>query len=465
MLDHARRLAPRFALPVAGLSLLALVAVLYFYYPAAYMRLNAVMIKVPAPRPFVDWEWIPSSVRCWSEGVNVYVNNTCYKVWDDLGFNYSPLWLRASFLRSGEDWSGAAGLSLAVLFLLSLAALPPPRGALEDRVRLLIMLSCGTWLGIERGNADLLMFLLVFGALNLRRLPLPFRLFGYSLIALAGLLKFYPFVALVVVLRERWAVLAAVAAASVAALGALAVAYHQELGWMARNLPPPSYYTLQFGAANLPAGLGVTTAKVLTKALHWGAGPAQAAGDAVAAVLKPLLTVLALVAAAAFARRHRLMEAQARLSARDAEFLAVGAAVVCGCFFAGQSVIYRGVYLMLALPGLSALWHHMPTQAGRRAFAATSVAAAFVLWVPFLETILAGAGLTVRIPYAGDAYDWFPGSVAGYALWLLSELAWWGIITMLLAAAGAFMAGTEAWATLRRFRPGTEKKRLPMEAA
>jgi hypothetical protein len=38
---------------------------------------------------------------------------------------------------------------------------------------------------------------------------------------------------------------------------------------------------------------------------------------------------------------------------RDAMFLVTGAALIAGCFFAGQSVDYRGIHLIFVVPGLA----------------------------------------------------------------------------------------------------------------
>jgi hypothetical protein len=132
-------------------------------------------------------------------------------------------------------------------------------------------------------------------------------------------------------------------------------------------------------------------------------------------------------------------------------------------------VIYRGIYLLLALPGLAELSRRMPTPLGRRLFRSARVAIVFVLWTPFLDECLRLAGLTARLKYIGlaqptallyqfDNYDNFPPSTPGYVLWLAGELAWWWIITLLLAVLGAFVGRTELWTLFSRF---ARAKRYP----
>jgi hypothetical protein len=166
--------------------------------------------------------------------------------------------------------------------------------------------------------------------------------------------------------------------------------------------------------------------------------------------LLPILAVAAAAAAVVLGRRYRLPAGLAQLSAHEADFLVVGAALICGCFFVTHSVIYRGIFLLFTLPGLAALSRHVPATMGRRVFGSAGAAIVFVLWIPFLESCLFIAGLTVPLPYPGDAYGTFPGSPAGYLLWLTSEMAWWGIITVLLAVLGSFVVRTEPWGILCR---------------
>ena len=440
----------RYVVPAAGLLALAVGVLLYLYVPRAYFHVMAMMIRVPAPRAFTDWEWIPSAVRCWSEGVNVYLGNPCFPLEENQGYNYSPLWLRLSFLRYAEQWTNAASLAVCALFFLSLASLPAPRVRRDQVFVLLAALSCATLLGMERANADLLIFLMIIAALNLLGRSVAWRWLGYALVTLCGLLKFYPFVAMMVALRERRSVFLAVAAVSVAALAALVLAWHAELRVMLSNLPVPSYFKLQFGAADLAAGLGVTVGKFLEKGLHRDLDAARAMGGLVTRIALPVLALAAVAGAAALARTLRLPAAQARLSRRETDFLVVGAALICGCFFAGQSVIYRGIFLLLALPGLAALSHDLPTRGGRRLLGGTCALIVFVLWTPFLDACLLAVGLTVKIEYQGNPYDWFPNMPAGYLLWLASELAWWWIVAVLLAVLGSFVLATQMGAWLGR---------------
>lgn len=446
----SKLLLSRFTISVVGLFALAAMVAIHVYFPRQYWLIMKFMIFGPAPRPFVDWEWIPAAIRCWAEGVNVFEHIPCYEIWPHLGFNYSPLWLNLTFLQAGAAWVNATMLAVIALFCLSLATLPPPRTLRSQVILVLSALSPAAFLGFERGNADLIIFLLVMMALNLSVLALPARLVGYALLTFAGLLKFYPFVALILVLRERVCVLIAVALASGAALATLILAYHQELRWMAGNLPGfPDIHVQFIGAENLAVAIGVATANILGAIMD--PGMARATGVIVARGVQPILGFAALLGALAVARRCDLADALARLSTRQRNYLIVGAALLCGCFFAIQNVIYRGIFVLLVLPGLMALSGQMTSRLGRRLFGAVCMAVPFALWKRFFDMGITAASHWSEGPFYGvDPYVAFPGLTLHYLLWIANELIWWGLIVLLLAVLGAFTVRSPVWALLCR---------------
>jgi hypothetical protein len=439
----------RLAIPAIGLASLALFAGLYVNHPYVYQTVMTAFIKVPWSL-FADWEWIPSVIECWTKGVNVYVNNTCSLSFTNATFNYSPLWLRITFLQFAHGWTILFGFAIAALFFLSLALLSPPRTRSDCAITLLATISSATALAVERANTDLLMFLMIIVSVYACNAWLPIRTVGYALITLAGLLKFYPMVALIIALRERPAVIVTVALTAGTALAAMISSYYGEIVRMMANLPVASYFTLQFSAKDLPGGLGFIASRAITKLFHQDATIARALNGFVYWSVLLLLIVLASAAATWLGHRGRIQSALAQLPTRDAGFLVVGAAIICGCFFAGQSVLYKGIFLLLALPGLLALSHNLPWQPARIAFRGGSVAIVFVLWFVFFEWCIGAAGLGKPPRYMFDEGQSGP---LGYLLWFFNELAWWWIIIVLLTALGGYVLNSELWAVLSRVLP------------
>jgi hypothetical protein len=93
----------RFLIPAFGFASIGLLTMLYISYPYIYHKAMSWMIAAPGPHPFIDWEYVPSVIRCWTQGVNVYVYVPCYTALPDMiGFDYSPLWLRLTFIRFAD---------------------------------------------------------------------------------------------------------------------------------------------------------------------------------------------------------------------------------------------------------------------------------------------------------------------------------------------------------------------------
>ena len=68
----------RYAAPAVCLVLVAVMTGFYLGDRTIYRTIMTVWMLRPYSHPFIDWEWIPSAVKCWNRGVNVYVDNVCY---------------------------------------------------------------------------------------------------------------------------------------------------------------------------------------------------------------------------------------------------------------------------------------------------------------------------------------------------------------------------------------------------
>lgn len=440
-----RDLTARLAVPAISIGLLAVVVALYGLNQALYVRLLTVLMQRPGPQPFMDWAWIPSVVECWNLGVNVYVDNTCYTMVPHGRHSYSPLWLRATFLPLGSVWVSPVGIALAVAFLLSLATLPPPRNRRDFMLTLLATLSSLTVFALERANVDVIIFLLALLGVHLWAGGLASRLCGYAVFTFAALLKFYPLVLLILALRERVRVFVPVCLAVVGALAAFVWTYRVELAAIGGNIPRGSYFMDLFGAVNFPFGLG----SLGVRAAGWFGPLDEAAATLVSShaprALLAALTAGALAGAAWLAGRRGVRTGLAGLPARESGALVAGAALLCGCFFTGQSLGYRGVFLLLVLPGLLSLSRTLPDRSGRGLMLGTCAAIVFVMWVLVIQTCIVAIGAGVGIDAAT--------SVARLVHWLVHEAAWWSIIAVLLSVLLSFVLNSPLWGAVRAAAP------------
>lgn len=420
------RIMPRFALSGAALLILFFFLVVYSKSHALYVEImNAMGVSV-GPIPFLDWSSIPASIDCWARGIDVYVSNPCD--YAARVHNYSPLWLRATFLPVSHAWIGPAGLLIATAFILSLAVLPSPRSKTEFCALLLGVLSSFTVLGLERANVDVIIFVGAILAAVLWLRSFPVRVFSYAILVLLGLLKFYPFVGLVLALRERPRACAAISGAATLTIGLFAWHYAPELARMFPNIPTGSYLSGGlFGARNLPFGAALLIRHGQeTGMVHPGGALDQIltatglAGGGGGALFELVLAIASALISVALATRGRFPALTDSLPERHGAFVLLGSALLVGCFFTGQSVVYRGMFFLLVLPGLFALANSAGHVGQRRIASATIAAIVALMWEPALNHQIAPAG-----HQAGDH------GAAYIAIWLLRETTWWWVISVL----------------------------------
>ena len=119
-------------------------------------------------------------------------------------------------------------------------------------------------------------------------------------------------------------------------------------------------------------------------------------------------------------------------------FLIIGSTLLVGCFFAGQSVGYRGIYLLLVLPGLLAIVRDTADPALRKTVMGTAIVLIFIMWGEFFRT-----ELLAQIHHSTD-----PGIVNGLSalysiVWLVRELAWWWLVSVMTTILIDFLAQSE----------------------
>jgi len=388
----------------------------------------------PFDFPFLDLDAITAAVECFRRGLDVYNPNPC----DVLGrpHSYSPLWLAASVLPVSRAWTTPLGLGLDLTFLLSLAALPTPAERRNEWLMLAAVLSTMSVYAVERANIDVIMFLLtLFAGIALAGPSngggtAAGRQYGYPLILLAALLKFYPIAGLLVALREQRVAFVTVILVIMGATVIFIAAEHNELARVYAMIPAGPYYTDFFGAKNLPYGI-----IELIYGQAWGAMI-----HLLALVLLVILCSRTLLFAAALARRQVLQIALAGLADREKIFLILGSAMIVGCFFAGQSIGYRGIFFLLVLPGLVALGCGTPSDEASNCYRNIAQLIVFVMWSDVLRHIIFAAQ-PLYLPGWG---------VIAAAFWLTREIIWWYIVAVLGGILLCFVFISPVWCAPQR---------------
>ena len=362
------------------------------------------------PWPFLDTDTVLSAARCLREGADVYAFNPCDPEFRPYG--YSPLWmLLLSHFGVTLWWIPWVGMAFFALFVFALWLLPAGRNREAVILICIGLLSSATVLAVERGNNDLVNFALVAGMAALMARSATARLLGYAMGLLAGLLKYYPMLVMLSALRERPARFLAITAASIAvAIAAAMWTWHDLVRtWMIVPEGSPIYE--MFGAPNFGKGLVV---------LFDLPSP-------VGSALRAVMTLAALFVGIRYGLKAEVGAAMERLTVRERDFLLIGALMVIGCFMSAQNISYRTINLLLVLPSLTAL----RLVEAPRALKAMAWGAIGLLWAELLfhwiQAFAAIAGGTL-------------GTVLEFGIgWLGREIAWWWMVTMLIACATALV--------------------------
>ena len=376
---------PRAVGPAAMAAAIVLLAALLYAcgYREQYYALAEIWGAAPFRTPFLDMQGVTSPVECHRLGYDVYVQNPCDVF--NRPHNYSPLWLWLAVLPITTAWDDALALALVGLFLVALAFLPPGR---DWRLITLATISSTTMFAMERANIDLLMFVMAMLVVRL-------RFTGYAIALLAGMLKFYPIVLLLAAVRERALVCLAV---WTMALGVVALWFALDgteiLRAIANIGSNPPFDDNVFGAHNLPFGIAAVV------------GLPRSGAMALEVLLLAAMVGVA-IGSAGEIRTDVLTEA-------EAVHLLVGAALLVSCFVIAQNVSYRAIYFLFVLPALIVSWRG-------------------AAWVAVLLMWNSGLRLAINRVAAWFGISTAPDGMLHFAIWLLRELAWWAVITLLAA--------------------------------
>jgi hypothetical protein len=381
--------------------------------------------------PFGDLGAVLQASACWHQGADVFQPNVC------MGggmFNYSPFLLRIGLLGLGPQALLPSGVVLSLAFIAACALLPPARTSGELVLRCALLCSCAAAHGVECGNIDLAMFVLVVIGLALQQAKFAGRLLGYAVFLLGGALKFYPAVLLALLLRENRQRVAGIVIAL--ACGAAVVLWRdwQALSGLFANLPLGLPFRGSFGAVNLPFGLAMlgfmTRPSVLPDSTQFYMALHHPHLATYVVLGSKLLVAAGLIAGMQLAPRYT-----AGLQALDhgrRAFLVAGALLLAFCFYIAPNYEYRGVFLLLAVPGL----YSMARAEGR---SGGCCAGLMLTLMPLLlwERVLWEAGRRIGEMLPGHAL----AAGIGIGLWVLREYAWWFIMVRFTAIAIAYMRG------------------------
>ncbi len=409
-MSAAREQRLRWGAAVLGLALLLLLGLLQDEGLCDALAVSVMRVPHTQQRVyFADTLAILASGQADQAGRDAYDSGQSLDPFDRPNV-YGPLWLVTGTLGLRMGDAGWVGALLGSAFLLAAVVLLAPRGPGAAFTALLLVAAPPVLLGIERGNNDLVVFLLLMGAGWL--LTRPGRapaVAGAALLGLAAVLKLYPLACLPALAARRGPGrgLARLGAGVVLACALVLLYWHRD-------------YIRMLGLAPAPRTVFAYGLKVPVFAWYGvrDAWPWLLAGG----------TVTGLAAVVLLGRHAWALWAAVPLTGTATAWYVAGAAAWCFCYVANTNWTYRA--LLLVLP--AALWLKQADDPVRGPLARGQLAVLVAMgWLTVVKSWWIGALPDGQLPVAWNWAGVILGVeqvlVAGLTLALAIGLLGWGV--------------------------------------
>jgi len=421
--------APKFG--VAFFAILVMYyGCLYFSwsnYSEIYFRLMLSLGVFAWKFPFLDAIAVLSWSDCHHAGIDVLLSNPCDPLNRPLG--YSPVLLDLPLYWLGVRHATAVGIGIDFAFLIMLPFMLRPASPRAFMIAIIACLSPSVVYALERGNLDVFVFILIAGATLYATKGHVQRFVSYWFYLAVGLLKFYPLVLLGLIVRERPRITLTFGFGAIAILIALAVHYWSVL---IRELPPEAH-----------AMMGIlTTSHYLAQMfggllLPFGIADFFRLPHAVGVMMFVALLIATALGAFRLTRRFKTELSVADWDRPNFLLLAVGSALIVGCFVAGPSMDYRAIFLLFVIPGLLELQSRAHDRGVRLVGYYALYAVLLCLWQQFIEIWLIHFGVVD------------PSFMSGLIFLSVREVLWWSLVCILAAFISVYVLQSPLWRTLR----------------
>lgn len=300
--------------------------------------------QVPATSPsFLDLRSVTSGWECARKGIDVLVRNPCDPF--PRPANYPRMWLWPSVLGLGQSSTIILGVVVAVAFFVGALVLMGRLDRLLDvAVWVALLVSPAVMLGVERGNADLIVFpVVVAGVVLIRARARTARVVAHGAMLFAAMLKLFPAFAFVVLLRQSPRRILAGAGPVTLGFFVYIAATWSDIATIHRVLPQEIYYSYGADVAvrAVATWLAARYASLASVATYGTFGDEQ--------IVMWCAVLVALVLALVVARRWK---PPAVAHERELDAFFAGCAIYAGSFLLEHNFDYRLVYLLFVVPQL-----------------------------------------------------------------------------------------------------------------
>jgi hypothetical protein len=428
----------RFAPSLVALLAFLLMGFLYLTHRTLYFQVLQGTGINPWDFPFLDAEFVFTMKDCWQRGFDIYALIPCDSVPGNK-MPYSPLWPRLPF-PTARMARIPVGIVTDIVFILSVSLfLPRARSVFDSVLITLAMLSTMVVFAMERNNVDVWIYLWILAGVLIYMRGGVASYLSYGMFFFVTLLKYYPIAMFILALRERPRTVVLLGALCVIGLAVFWFVFRTELPRSLANVPGGRPFSDLVGIANLPRGILEIAADTLKS------------NKTIEVISVRLMRAVVMLGVLAWgwwiSRRVLFRTAFASLAPSDAIWLVMGCSVMSACYLAGQSISYRGIFLMPVITGLLA----MRRQSGAGVVATTAVLC--VIPLMWMEAIRFWTAMPVDQIEAARQEGWL-----WIVMWGCREVLWLGLAGVMIAVLLVYIENSPAFrqsmAVVVRYFPG-----------
>lgn len=305
---------------------------------ASFSRATAEIFNVPAMQPeFADLQVIQGAYESLQNDIYPYVQNP-YDPWQRT-YNYPPIWLYLLGPHLTVNNIVVAGWILITLFFISTFYFIGRVSYRNGVIYSLAIVSPAIFLLLERGNIDIIIFILSMMSIKLymsqaNKAPLLTGIF----ISFISILKLYPIFSLFNFYKDKKSSLIYICTIIII-FTLYIITITSELSWISANTPRGGIRS--YGCAVLPTRLLLLISQINPE-IKFSHTISLIIGLSVLSILSILIFILAL-------RQNKIIHHK---DTRELFSFKLGALIFIGTFAIGNNWDYRLVFLILTIPQL-----------------------------------------------------------------------------------------------------------------
>src|SRR4028119_2314099 len=334
-----------FAILIAYFMPIAIATNFFSNYPDSWIKFNFIYPLVHTMLPsFADLRVLTSGAECIRLGYDVLIVNPC-DPWQR-PMNYPRIWSVPASWGLDQSHTVILGILFGLLFFSLVFVTIKRLNYIEALFYALILCSPSVMLAIERGNNDLIIFILLsLSLLIMKNKTAIWRYFSYIIIMFAGILKVYPFFALITALKEKKRNFTVIFLSIFIAFGSYVVTDLESIILVSKATPRATKYSY---------GGRVIFDVIFTSFSSFYSSQIPPYFNLIKFLLFSLTIALFLLISYLLAKHTENLFQNNKLNINQIEAFRIGSSIYIGTFLIGNNWDYRLIFLLFTIPQILA---------------------------------------------------------------------------------------------------------------